>query len=107
MTARIVARGMMRLGLRDSSPYIAVDSKPIQDQKQKNRPSPADGPLKAFSGPSAGLGPFFCFWSWIGFESTAMYGEESRNPKRIIPRATILAVIGLGALYTFVAWMTL
>ena len=64
-------------------------------------------PLKAFAGPSAGLGLFFCFWSWIGFESTAMYGEESRSPKRIIPRATILAVIGLGALYTFVAWMTL
>jgi amino acid transporter len=64
-------------------------------------------PLKAFSGPSAGIGLFFCFWSWIGFESTAMYGEESRNPKRIIPRATILAVVGLGALYCFVAWMTL
>jgi amino acid transporter len=36
-----------------------------------------------------------------------MYGEESRNPKRIIPRATLLAVIGLGVLYTFVTWMTL
>ena len=64
-------------------------------------------PLKAFAGPSAGLGLFFCFWSWIGFESTAMYGEESRNPKRIIPRATILAVVGLGVLYTTVAWITL
>lgn len=64
-------------------------------------------PLKAFAGPSAGLGLFFCFWSWIGFESTAMYGEESRNPKRIIPRATLVAVIGLGVLYTFVTWMTL
>ncbi|MEY9841002.1 APC family permease [Streptacidiphilus sp. EB103A] len=64
-------------------------------------------PLKAFAGPSAGLGLFFCFWSWIGFESTAMYGEESRNPKRIIPRATLIAVIGLGVLYTFVTWMTL
>ncbi|NUP46747.1 MAG: APC family permease [Catenulispora sp.] len=64
-------------------------------------------PLKAFAGPSAGIGLFFCFWSWIGFESTAMYGEESREPKRIIPRATILAVVGLGALYTLVAWTTL
>jgi amino acid transporter len=64
-------------------------------------------PLKAFAGPSAGLGLFFCFWSWIGFESTAMYGEESRNPRRIIPRATLIAVVALGALYTFVTWMTL
>ncbi|MDJ0344458.1 APC family permease [Streptomyces sp. H10-C2] len=64
-------------------------------------------PTKAFAGPAAGLGLFFCFWSWVGFESTAMYGEESRNPKRIIPRATLAAVIGLGVLYTFVSWMVI
>ncbi|MFE0463585.1 APC family permease [Kitasatospora sp. NPDC058965] len=62
-------------------------------------------PTGAFAGVNAGVGLFFCFWSWIGFESTAMYGEESRNPRRIIPRATLIAVIGLGVLYTFVAWM--
>lgn len=62
-------------------------------------------PAGAFAGVNAGVGLFFCFWSWIGFESTAMYGEESRNPRRIIPRATLTAVIGLGVLYTFVAWM--
>ncbi len=39
-------------------------------------------------GASVGLGLFLAFWSWVGFESTAMYGEESRNPKKIIPRAT-------------------
>ncbi|MCU7827197.1 APC family permease [Kitasatospora sp. DSM 101779] len=64
-------------------------------------------PTGAFAGINAGVGLFFCFWSWIGFESTAMYGEESRNPKRIIPRATLLAVVLLGVLYTFVSWMVL
>jgi len=64
-------------------------------------------PTGAFAGVNAGVGLFFCFWSWIGFESTAMYGEESRNPKRIIPRATLLAVVLLGVLYTFVSWMVL
>lgn len=53
---------------------------------------------------SAGIGLFFAFWSWVGFESTAMYGEESRNPKRIIPRATMIAVLGIGAFYVFVSW---
>jgi hypothetical protein len=43
-------------------------------------------PLNAFTGPAAGLGLFFAFWSWVGFESTAMYGEETRHPKRVIPR---------------------
>src|SRR5829696_512529 len=53
-------------------------------------------PVNAFTGPAAGLGLFFAFWSWVGFESTAMYGEESRNPKRIIPRAPLISVPGIG-----------
>ena len=54
---------------------------------------------------SAAIGVFFAFWSWVGFETTAVYGEESRNPRRIVPRATLLAVVGLGLFYTFVSWM--
>ncbi len=56
-------------------------------------------------GASAGLGLFFAFWSWVGFESTAMYGEESRNPKKIIPIATVASVVGIGLFYVFVSWM--
>ena len=56
---------------------------------------------------SAAIGIFFAFWSWVGFETTAVYGEESRNPKKIIPRATLIAVIGLGLFYTFIAAMVL
>src|SRR3712207_3070588 len=61
----------------------------------------------AIAGASAGLGLFFAFWSWVGFESTAMYGEESRNPKRVIPRATFIAVIGVGLFYVFISWMAI
>ncbi|MFI6867049.1 APC family permease [Nocardia sp. NPDC050406] len=64
-------------------------------------------PVNAFAGASAGLGLFFAFWSWVGFESTAMYGEESRDPKRIIPRATMIAVLGVGVFYVFVSWMAI
>ncbi|MBL7500446.1 APC family permease [Frankia sp. CNm7] len=53
----------------------------------------------------AGLGIFFALWSWVGFETTAVYGEESKDPKKIVPRATMIAVIGLGVFYTFVSWM--
>lgn len=41
---------MIFFGSRDSSPYIAVDSKPTQDQKAKKRPRPAEVPLKALTG---------------------------------------------------------
>jgi amino acid transporter len=70
-------------------------------------------PAKAFTaahgvaGATAGLGLFFAFWSWVGFESTAMYGEESRDPKRVIPKATMISVIGIGLFYVFVSWMAI
>lgn len=56
MTEMRVARGMTRLGSRDSSPYIAVDSKPTHDQKAKNRPSPAEVPVKALAGLIGSMG---------------------------------------------------
>ncbi len=70
-------------------------------------PLGAFSPAAGVAGASAGLGLFFAFWSWVGFESTAMYGEESRDPKRIIPRATMLSVIGVGVFYVFVSWMAI
>ncbi len=67
-------------------------------------------PAKAFqtdglSEGVAGLGLLFAFWSWVGFEATAIYGEESKDPKKIVPRATLVAVIGIGVFYTFISWM--
>ncbi|GGS52346.1 APC family permease [Streptomyces cinerochromogenes] len=68
--------------------------------------APVD-PVNAFKGTSAGLGLFFAFWSWVGFESTAMYGEESRDPKKIIPKATMVSVLGVGVFYVLVSWMAI
>lgn len=74
---------------------------------QTLNPVGAFTPAAGIAGASAGLGLFFAFWSWVGFESTAMYGEESRDPKRIIPRATMLSVLGVGVFYVFVSWMAI
>ena len=54
-------------------------------------------PLHAFSpaevfGTSLGVSAMFAFTSFVGFESAAIYGEETRNPTRSIPRAAYLAV---------------
>ncbi|MDR3661831.1 MAG: APC family permease [Mycobacterium sp.] len=56
---------------------------------------------------SAGVGLFFAFWSWVGFESSAMYGEESKNPKKIIPVAIMSSVLGIGAFYVVVSWLAI
>ena len=54
---------------------------------------------------TAAIGIFFAFWSWVGYETTAVYGEESRDAKHNVPRATMIAVIGLGLFYTFMSWL--
>ena len=58
----------------------------------------------AVSGPGmlAILG--FCFAAYMGFESTALYRAEARQPDRTIPRATYAAVAFLGIFYAVVAW---
>lgn len=41
---------------------------------------------------------------FIGFEATALYAEEARNPAKTIPRATYVAIGFLGLFYTFSVW---
>ncbi|HEX3492371.1 MAG TPA: APC family permease [Streptosporangiaceae bacterium] len=73
-------------------------------------------PAKAFSSfhasgkllaGSVGIGLFFAFWSWVGFEMAPNYAEESKDPKRIVPRALYISVIGLGVFYTLTSWAPL
>jgi amino acid transporter len=62
---------------------------------------PAGGGLAAGA---AGIGIFFAFWSWVGFEMAPNYGEESKDPKRIVPLSMYISVIGLGIFYVITSW---
>ncbi|WP_233199391.1 hypothetical protein [Cryobacterium sp. M23] len=53
---------------------------------------------------SAGIAFAFAFASFIGFEATAIYGEESKDPKTVVPRATYLAVGVITALFALTAF---
>jgi amino acid transporter len=59
------------------------------------------------AGGAIGIGLFFAFWSWVGFEMAPNYGEESRNPKKNVPRSLYISVIGLGVFYTITCWASL
>lgn len=61
-------------------------------------------PAAAFGGAAAGIGIFFAFWSWLGFEVVPNYAEESKDPKRLVGIGTYAAVVGLGIIYTITAW---
>ncbi len=89
-------------------------------QGGENIQAGAINPLNAFSNlPASGsggsavaagawaVGVFFAFWSWVGFEMAPNYGEESKDPKRIVPRAMYISVVGLGIFYTITSWAAL
>ncbi len=42
--------------------------------------------------------------AFIGFEATALFGEEAREPRKTIPRATYVAIVLIGGLHAFGAW---
>ena len=55
-------------------------------------------------GGGAGIALAFAFASFIGFEATAIYGEESIDPKRTIPRATYWAIGIITVLFALVSF---
>jgi len=65
--------------------------------------SPANILVGGLAG-SAGIAFAFAFASFIGFEATAIYGEESRDPKRAVPRATYWAVGVITVLFALTAF---
>lgn len=54
-----------------------------------------------------GLGLLFAFLGFFGFEATAVFRNEAKDPDRTVPRATYIAVIAIGALYFFSSWLVI
>ncbi|MFG2920081.1 APC family permease [Streptomyces sp. NPDC048305] len=68
------------------------------------------GAAESFS-PSAalqgapGVAVMFAVASMFGFEATAIYGEEARDARRTVPRATYLSVVVVTGFFAFISWM--
>ena len=56
---------------------------------------------------ATGRGALFVlgFGAYLGFESTAIYTEEAKNPARTVPMATYIAIAFLGLFYGFTFWI--
>ncbi len=63
----------------------------------------AFNPANVFAG-AAGVAIMFALASFVGFEATAIYGEESKDPKRTVPRATYISIILITIFFAFVTW---
>ncbi len=53
---------------------------------------------------SLGVALMFAVAGFIGFEATAVFRDEARDPERTIPRATYLALVLIGTFYTVSGW---
>jgi len=55
--------------------------------------------------PGLGVALMFACATFIGFEGSAIYSEEARDPKRTVPRATYMSVIFMAAVYSLSTWL--
>jgi amino acid transporter len=60
-------------------------------------------PGKFFTG-APGIALIFALAGYIGFEATAVFRDEARDPARTIPRATYLALLLIGGFYALSSW---
>jgi amino acid transporter len=67
-------------------------------------PSASFSPSALLAG-APGIALTFGIASMFGFESTAIYSAEAKDPARTVPRATYLAVATIALFFAFVSWM--
>lgn len=60
-------------------------------------------PIEAFGQGSPASGIMWAVLCFVGFEATAVFRSEARDPDRTIPRATYAAAVLIGVLYVFVS----
>lgn len=61
-------------------------------------------PAEIVSG-APGFAILFAILSFVGFEATAVFRDEAREPERTIPRATYIALVLIGVFYAFSSWV--
>ncbi len=61
----------------------------------------------SFTSGAVGISVLFSVLCFLGFEATAIFREEVREPNKTVPRATYLAVLLIGLFYCLAAWTTI
>jgi amino acid transporter len=61
-------------------------------------------PSNVFVSGGLGIALVFAFSFFQGFEGTAIYAEEAKNPSRTVPRATYLAISCITVWYILTSW---
>ncbi|MCA4131751.1 APC family permease [Arthrobacter sp. M4] len=59
----------------------------------------------AIAAGAPGVAIMFAVASMFGFESTAIYSDEAKDPRRTVARATYLSVSVIAIFFAFITWM--
>ncbi|MFD4784280.1 APC family permease [Rhodococcus qingshengii] len=82
---------------------VVLDAFIIADGGPEGPSTAMFSPSEIFSG-SPGVALVFALAGYIGFESTAIFRDEAKDPARTIPRATYAALILIGGFYALSSW---
>jgi amino acid transporter len=68
--------------------------------------TPSSAPVDVGSLVGSGSGALLAMaiTGFVGFEQSVVFSEESRDPRRTVPRATYIAIALIAVLYGFAAW---
>jgi amino acid transporter len=97
------ARILTALMLAEVSAILIWDAAIFVQGGPEGRPLSPLTPAALGDGPVA-LALLLAAVGFVGFESTAVFRDEMRDPDRTVPRATFLAVLGIGLFYVVAAW---
>ena len=103
-SAELSAKVLGALMILEFGVLIVFDILVIAQNGAAAFPAESFAPSNVTSG-SLGIALMFAFFSFVGFESAALYGEETADPERSIPRATYIAVASIGVFYVLTTWL--
>lgn len=100
----ISARILSVLMAGEIAVLLALDVAILADRGGQALPGATFDPGVVFGG-GLGVALMFAFMSFIGFESAALYGEETPNPRRSVPLATYASVTLIAVFYLLTSWL--
>jgi len=103
----ISARTVVTLGAVEVAIVVALSIAGIIHAGPGGITAAPYNPVRAPSSNGLFLGVVFSIFAFTGFESVAPLAEETREPRRTLPRAIILSLLIMGAFYLFCSYGSL
>lgn len=83
---------------------LVLDVAIIAQNGFSSLPAGSFSPDNVFVPGVVGVGMIFAFSCYQGFEGTAIYAEEAKDPERTVPRATYISMGCIGVFFVLTSW---